>query len=659
MFQNLKDNIFFYLIPLGGFLVYLLALGMLSYSQDVPWTAVQLYDPLQPPQGLFQLICHLGMGIGGTFIVFLFPALPLVRSFNSEPWHHSSFLVPVYITQLSWFILASTLFKVITGHALSRGALLIMYVLLFGMGTILLSFRRACQSNTETPRTSEKERKWLLLFIAVLVLILLIVFSDKVFVENFSGDGTEAYEFGASLIDHPLPQWDLENGTFGFYPQFLLPFYPNAQMILLLGQSECSVRIPFFMHFVFIIIIMYDIVMLGLSKARKTVIVLLSVIAVYFVEINYFYSTYSFTADLAELINTDTMFTFEFCALLYLILIRNRIFVPVMAFFLAISQVSGFGAALLAFLVSLVFLKHRKQLLIQFLVFLVVAGGFLWITSTAVQSEVQKFSLTQVIYKHFSAVSLEVVLTNLSLLLRVVGFLPLLLPLIVVPLLWWRRSEGDSLRHGLATGLICYGYCIPLLLSPKMHIHYVVPLIFLLTVPLVKLVDLLSEKIMRMVFWAHILTIIVFLILAFPSAWYEIDTRAREMGIQCELDFKNTHAEFTCSQLIHVPRNRGRLLFPSSPYQALELERYFISRHTLFYYAGKEKPQKTISFLFTDQARPENSDWKLIAHNEAGYFYTRSRRMLRNWSIQRNPVLEPGILFRDLQFGHVSKAVLE
>jgi len=169
------------------------------------------------------------------------------------------------------------------------------------------------------------------LLIGGLTILSLIIFQGKIFLENFSGDGTESFGFSRSLKSSVLPYWDLEDGRWGFYPRFMFFAYPNILSILHLGETEASVRLPFFV-FLFCIYLLMDGLIRhgpGHSKARISDGILVSLAIVTFVICNIFYSTWHpYFADIAEPTHVDTMVTFYFlAAILFLLTEQNKWFV--------------------------------------------------------------------------------------------------------------------------------------------------------------------------------------------------------------------------------------------------------------------------------------------------------------------------------------------
>ena len=149
------------------------------------------------------------------------------------------------------------------------------------------------------------------------IIFLIVLFHGKIFLENFTGDGTEAFEFSRSLKTKILPYWDLENGRWGFYPRFMFFAYPNILSILHLGEIEASVRLPFFIflfciHLLMVALIQHE---SGRSKASASDSLFVSGAILLFVIFNIFYSTWHpYFADITEPTHVDTMVVFYFLA---------------------------------------------------------------------------------------------------------------------------------------------------------------------------------------------------------------------------------------------------------------------------------------------------------------------------------------------------------
>jgi hypothetical protein len=131
----------------------------------------------------------------------------------------------------------------------------------------------------------------------------------KIFWESFNVDGIEAYEFGRSLTTHLFPYWEIHEGVFGFYHNFVLFSYPNHWFITFFGPVEAAARLPFFLY---LVVIFCGLVLLiermgnkKLGSAEKVVLwfglVLYAVVQVYNTNYDPFF------ADIAENAATDTL----------------------------------------------------------------------------------------------------------------------------------------------------------------------------------------------------------------------------------------------------------------------------------------------------------------------------------------------------------------
>ncbi len=125
---------------------------------------------------------------------------------------------------------------------------------------------------------------------------------SRISLQSLDGDGVEAFGFASSLKTHLLPHWDLENGTWGFYPAFMSFAYPLRLSMALLGESEAAVRLP---------VVALGAALAGLLGAHRERILAAglmggAVLVVATSGFNYTYEPYA--ADLAEPTVTDLWF---------------------------------------------------------------------------------------------------------------------------------------------------------------------------------------------------------------------------------------------------------------------------------------------------------------------------------------------------------------
>lgn len=78
------------------------------------------------------------------------------------------------------------------------------------------------------------------------VAILVVAFWGKIIHEDFNGDGIEAFELARSLVQYPLPWWDIETTAGGHFSYHLthppLLAFLHLPALLLFGFTEASVR---------------------------------------------------------------------------------------------------------------------------------------------------------------------------------------------------------------------------------------------------------------------------------------------------------------------------------------------------------------------------------------------------------------------------------
>jgi len=131
----------------------------------------------------------------------------------------------------------------------------------------------------------------------------------KIFWESFNIDGIEAFEFGRSLGTHLFPFFELSEGLFGFYRNFVLFSYPNHWFLSLFGPIEASVRFPYVLY----IIVVFAALLLLIEKGARRALRATEEAAIWlalacYTAVQVFNATYEpFYADVAESSATDTL----------------------------------------------------------------------------------------------------------------------------------------------------------------------------------------------------------------------------------------------------------------------------------------------------------------------------------------------------------------
>jgi hypothetical protein len=128
--------------------------------------------------------------------------------------------------------------------------------------------------------------------------------------EGLNGDGTEAYEIGRSLGDHPVPRWDLErwDGPGRFGTPAVNPFLTNSYLVwagmAVMGRGELAARLPLVPALVIAVVLAGALA----SRPGRSGWAYLVAVAALYVLWNAYYVGYEppFT-DLAEPAATDTV----------------------------------------------------------------------------------------------------------------------------------------------------------------------------------------------------------------------------------------------------------------------------------------------------------------------------------------------------------------
>jgi hypothetical protein len=229
---------------------------------------------------------------------------------------------------------------------------------------MLLAFRFARGATLPYPLSQRSDVRRLL-WILVASFLSIIALVPKLFWENFNLDGIEAFEFGRSLATRLLPHWEIQDGVFGFYHNFLLFAYPNHWFITLFGPVEAAARLPFLLY----LIVLFAVVILliewmsarRLSGVEEAMVWL--GLALYGLVQAYNTNYEPFFADIAEMAATDTLWVTCFlCACYALWTNRSGWF---WIFAMMTYTASPGGLLLLAALAAVTFLCRSPERLQQ------------------------------------------------------------------------------------------------------------------------------------------------------------------------------------------------------------------------------------------------------------------------------------------------------
>jgi hypothetical protein len=238
------------LLAFAPLLLAVLATMLAARADGVDFAAVQLF-PSRPLPTLRFALAVVAL-LASYFSLFCVPGLLLMRTLamrfpNAMANALSAFVLSLLVLSLGW-IAAQALTDGLAGRtclyltvASTDLAILVAGVALAAGAPAILPLPRAQQG------TGRAE-----LLVPVAGVILLCVFAwalmpGKISIEALEGDATEVRGFAASLAYSALPEWDLESGTWGFYPTFMFVSYPVFFSLAALGDTEAAVRLPAFL----------------------------------------------------------------------------------------------------------------------------------------------------------------------------------------------------------------------------------------------------------------------------------------------------------------------------------------------------------------------------------------------------------------------------
>jgi len=302
----------------GSFALYLVTAGVLATATGQAISTLPVWNA-ELAHPLWLRPFTLSFGISGVSIALVVPALPWALVLERKPLRPAALYQRAFLLNLIQATLLLSAAKALLGHVPTRAVFILWQATVAGSGLLVLV--RAGLGRQRAPIDCARP---VVAGVLVLLLGLPTLLWDKTFVEDSSGDGTEAYEFSRSLATHQLPYWDLENGYYGFYPKFMLFAYPTQLAFIALGESEGAHRLPVFVYLLGTYLALAELVRARQRRLSWIELVLLLGATGYFIIYHGHYSTYELVSDLAEPAGVDTFFTFLATAAGYELFTRQR-----------------------------------------------------------------------------------------------------------------------------------------------------------------------------------------------------------------------------------------------------------------------------------------------------------------------------------------------
>jgi hypothetical protein len=309
----------------------------------------------------------------------------------------------------------------------------------------------------------------------VILIVLPTLLWGKTFVENRSGDGTESFEFSRSLSSHQLPYWDLENGQYGFYPQFMLFAYPAELSFIVLGETEAAQRLPVFFYVFGIYLVLAELVRRRRRRLSALEVCLLVGAAAFFLLYHVHQSTYELVSDIAEPTGVDTFFTFLATAACYALVTKQRAWWGLFALFGSMALAAGLPFAGFLILGGLLAAwRFRSQAAFRGPALDALAFFVPWTAYQVFAAMYSRFhSLGPTKWDLSTLLELYPIGLDPGAALAILG--RFLLVIAIVPVLGlWPGERRDTIARTVRWAVI--GYLGVLLLFARTHPHYLIPL---------------------------------------------------------------------------------------------------------------------------------------------------------------------------------------
>ena len=301
--------------------------------------------PIWTPQVVYPIWSRpvlLLFGLSGVAIALFVPAAAWAAALAGRRLRAASLFHRAFVLNLIQATAFVSVWKAFADVVPSRPVFIAWQALVAAIGLVVM--HRARQ--TQGVHAVDRSRPLLIGGLVLLVLLPTLLWG-KTFVEDSSGDGNEAFEFSRSLATHQLPYWDLENGHYGFYPQFMLFAYPTQLTFIAIGETEAAQRLPVFFYLLGIYVVLAELARRGRRRLSGTELLLLVGAAVFFLVFHAHHSTYGVTSDLAQPTGVDTFFTFLAASAFYALVARQRAWWAISALFGSMSLAAGVPFALL------------------------------------------------------------------------------------------------------------------------------------------------------------------------------------------------------------------------------------------------------------------------------------------------------------------------
>jgi hypothetical protein len=543
-------------------------------------------------------------------LIYFIPGLLWLGALYKNFLNESPFgiIFKSFLVNFLLLVISISLFKLITHQELNRinFLIIIFWLIIIGLGllwrkdTPLVFFQ-------ESLTKINKNIFFTVSLGVILIILLMFIFREKIFIENFSEGGIEVFYPALSLKNHLLPYADLEaNGRFGLpiSEPFLVISFLNLFNVLMFGASEVAVRLHFFLYLFMLYFIANK--FLGIQRKFNTLclscfIVFLSIILFFYVDHNaYFEDIAKFACVL--------LFTVFLYLSIYFLLKKDTFFFLTVAPLSVLTLWSGLVLLPIILIGYRIYFKEEKEYFRQILlgyIFLIFILGISYIVFGAIKNYLgawyYSLKIEYLNEMFFSPNKLQYIVVFLMYFVIMIGILP------VLTLFMFKYRE----RQVCFFSFITLVYLLVVLKSSYINLDYFAPIVLL---PLISFLRLTSYMRNVTSFIAKVLLFLVICFCTFISLpkRYIVHTAYREIG-------KKICMVFSSFEEAYRHRDICSLNYIDNMHFI-----HYIDVETIPYYADITlEPEKDYDYYITDNQNLSYAGLILLARKDDTYLFTR------------------------------------
>jgi hypothetical protein len=590
----------------------------------------EMYDLASKPHPYVQLT-HAGLlyvimpaVVISSFVLFLSPGAIVILAMG-QARRLLEWIVLAFGASTILLVVLGTSVKLIFRSPLSLPVLLSIWIgsLVVASSVVIFRSRRASISWPKADWLDVRRILWMLgaSYLGVVTLV------PKIFWENFNVDGIEAFEFGRSLTNHVLPYWEIQDGVFGFYHNFVLFAYPNHWFITLFGPFEAAVRLPLIFYVVMLFAGLILLIELGSKRPLSALeeaalwlgLALFTVVQVYNTNYEPFFS------DMGETAAPDILLMVFFVSACYALFTGRFKWCLIFAL---MTYVAGPGAFLLLIALAGVILLYKspdrgrqlKTLGVAILICVIIGLLYQLIYDPVVLGGIKdQFSARNMLRRLFPPTLTEFVRFNAFIFPS--GILPALSFLTL-------RRKSDSLAWIIAGCTLVYFGVI--YIQVWSALHQFTPVMVLPLVVFWRQYLNFSLRLQRWLLPAVAATTILALMLSLPRH-FQINLAVRQFGQATE--YKVGSYDKSYEQAIRSDRALSALLPENYRLQYPE-QPWGIDPPSWIYYSTRPKPSGTvINYVVQSASEPPPPMLTQVAVKDGVSVYVRD---LQVWQRDRN-----------------------